>query len=116
MTKLARPADMLDPDVLFLLTNERTLLAWIRTALAVQAGGLAFTQIGNKTSAQITLGLTVTLLGAFMAVIGYHRYRRADRAIRAGHLPAVGYGPEIQVVGTIFLALTLVATHLLKIW
>lgn len=30
----------IDVDVRLLLANERTLLAWIRTALTVQAGGI----------------------------------------------------------------------------
>ena len=30
-----------DPDYRFTLANERTFLAWIRTALALSAGGLA---------------------------------------------------------------------------
>jgi len=34
-----------DPDPRFSFANERTFLAWIRTALALIAGGLAITQL-----------------------------------------------------------------------
>ena len=34
-----------DPDPRFTFANERTFLAWIRTALALVAGGLAVTQV-----------------------------------------------------------------------
>ncbi len=111
-----RPAHMLDPDTRFLLANERTLLAWVRTALALMAGGLAFTQIGAKTLAQTSLGLIVILSGALVAVTGYQRYLAADIAIRAGRLPGAGHGPGLQVAGIVFLAFGLAVTRLLGVW
>ncbi|MFC7482946.1 YidH family protein [Luedemannella flava] len=36
-----------DIDVRFLLANERTLLAWLRTALALMAGGVALAQLAH---------------------------------------------------------------------
>ena len=41
------PPGKIDIDVRFLLANERTLLAWIRTAVTLQAGGLAVTQLAE---------------------------------------------------------------------
>ena len=76
--------DMLDPDVRFLLANERTLLAWIRTALAVVAGGVVLTQIGLESDMRSVIGVSAMLLGGFMATVGYIRYRAADKAIRVG--------------------------------
>jgi putative membrane protein len=104
---------MLDPDVRFLLANERTLLAWVRTALALIGGGLALTQLGNGAS-RPGFGLGAIAMGAAMAMVGYARYRAADRAIRSGRLPKNGRGPAIQVAGVVALAMVLVAVILVR--
>jgi putative membrane protein len=106
----------LSPDVRFLLANERTLLAWIRTSLAVMAGGVALTQLGNNSKAHSIVGVTAILLGAFMTSVGYIRFREADKAIRAGKLPPTGREPFIQVGGIAVIALALVVTHVFGIW
>src|SRR5690625_7704897 len=38
-----------DPDARFSLANERTALAWLRTALALVAGGVALTTLASFT-------------------------------------------------------------------
>jgi len=106
----------LDPDARFLLANERTFLAWIRTALAVMVGGIALAQLGHDSTTQQTVGVVVILLGGFMAVIGYLRFQAADRAIRQGQLPVTGREPLIQTGGILAVAVILVITHLLGIW
>lgn len=107
----------LDVDVRFLLANERTLLAWIRTALAVLAGGIALIQLAGEDAAmQNVIGTAVVLLGAFMATVGYIRFHAADKAIRRGELPTMGNEPFIQTGGIIVIALALVTTHLVGIW
>jgi putative membrane protein len=106
----------LEPDVRFLLANERTLLAWIRTALAVMAGGIALSQIGKNSAAHTVVGIVAILLGAFMAFIGYFRFKAADKAIRAGKLPPTGSEPFIQVGGIAVIALALVITRLFGVW
>lgn len=107
----------LDVDTRFLLANERTLLAWIRTALAVLAGGIALIQLsGEDKATQNVIGMAVVLLGAFMACIGYVRFHAADKAIRRGELPKLNHGPFIQTGGIIVVALALVSTHLAGIW
>ena len=105
----------LDPDVRFLLANERTLLAWVRTALALIAGGIALTQFGDRTEIQVALGVFIIMIGAFMAVVGYFRFRAADKAIRAGRLPALGYGHIFQVGGVIGFAIVLAAIELTRL-
>lgn len=106
----------LEPDIRFLLANERTFLAWIRTALAVLAGGIALTRFGRASNARNILSITVIILGGFIASVGYVRFKMADQAIRQGRLPATGLEPLIQVSGIIVVALALVITHLLGIW
>lgn len=107
---------LFDPDARFLLANERTFLAWIRTALAVLAGGIALTKLGHDSTSQDVVGVIIIILGSLMAVVGYARFKMADRAIRRGKLPTVGLEPLIQVSGIIVVALALVITHLLGIW
>ncbi|MCW2535115.1 MAG: hypothetical protein JWQ26_814 [Modestobacter sp.] len=80
------PAHPPHPDYRFSLANERTLLAWLRTALALVAGGVAMTQFvpdlgfpggGPVVSVGLLLGGLVT------ALAGHRRYVRNERAIAA---------------------------------
>lgn len=84
----------MDPDVRFLLANERTLLAWIRTAIAVIAGGVALTQFGSDSSMRTVIGIAAMVLGGSLAIIGFTRFRNADKAIRRGELP-----PTYDIMG-----------------
>ena len=74
------------PDYRFSLANERTLLAWLRTALALVAGGVAMTQfvpdLGVPAGGPVvSIGLLVA--GGATAVAGHRRYTRNERAIAA---------------------------------
>ncbi|SHN71345.1 putative membrane protein [Geodermatophilus obscurus] len=76
------PAD--HPDYRFTLANERTLLAWLRTGLALVAGGVAVAEFAPDLgvawgSAAVAVALVLTGLGA--AVGGYVRWRRNEQAI-----------------------------------
>jgi putative membrane protein len=106
----------LDPDARFLLANERTFLAWVRTSLAVLVGGIALAQLGQNSTEKNVVGMAVIVLGGFMALIGYLRFRAADKAIRESRLPVTGREPLIQAGGIAAVALALVVTHLLGIW
>ncbi len=94
------PVDPVDhPDYRFTLANERTLLAWLRTGLAVVAGGVAVAtyapDLGARwASGAVALGLVASGLG--VAVAGYRRWRANEQAIRAGRpLPASWLVPTI---------------------
>ena len=107
--KLEDVIERLDPDVRFLLANERTLLAWVRTALTLIAGGVALTHFTDAASrSTIFTGIMVICLGGTMAIIGFVRYRIADAAIRSGKLPDTGYGPMLQVLAVILFSVVLV--------
>jgi inner membrane protein YidH len=93
-----------DVDARFLLANERTLLAWIRTSIAIEAGGVALIAVHKHHS---YMGVSILLLGGVVAIIGYHRYRMADQAIRENRLPPTGTGPAIQVITVVTIALLL---------
>lgn len=96
--------EKLDVDTRFLLANERTLLSWVRTALTIEAGGIALVQLHQKEK---YLGIIILLLGGLVSVIGFTRYRAADRDIRTGQLPHKGIGPLVEVIMVALVAVVL---------
>jgi putative membrane protein len=89
-----------DPDVRFSLANERTLLAWIRTAMALLAGGVAIDVVNLhlSTGLQRALAVLVLALGILCAVDSWVRWARSERAMRlAAPLPAPALGAVIAV-------------------
>ncbi len=104
----------LDIDVRFLLANERTLLAWLRTALTLMAGGVALAQFADNRPALQVIGIGLLVLGSVGGLIDFARFRATRRAIRAGQLPAPGHGPALMTAGVVALAAVLVAVYLLN--
>jgi putative membrane protein len=105
-----------EPDPRFLLANERTFLAWIRTSLAVIAGGLAlaaFLPPFDVPGGGHVLGIPLVVLGGVLALISFRRWGDNDRALRAGEplvhdrLPAVLAGGVAlaAIVSLVLLAL-----------
>jgi putative membrane protein len=88
----APPPPPRHPDYRFSLANERTLLAWLRTALALIAGGVAMTQFVPELGfpaggTVVSIGLLLAGLGTALA--GYRRYLGNETAIAADQpLPA----------------------------
>jgi IS605 OrfB family transposase len=103
--------ERLDVDVRFLLANERTLLAWLRTALTLVAGGVALAQFASDHAILSAMGVGLLVLGSSCGVIGYVRYRAAGQAIRAGRLPAPGRGPAMLTAGVVVLAAILTVIY-----
>lgn len=97
-----------DPDARFLLANERTLLAWLRTALALLGGGVGLMQFLPEVALSGVVGLTMLILGAICLLIGLQRYRSADAAIRSNVLPSKGISLEIVTLALFALAAVLV--------
>lgn len=96
-----------DVDARFMLANERTLLAWIRTALTLQAGGFALVHLVNGKTIEFYVGIFVILLGAVVAGIGYIRYRSADMMIRTGKLPDKSLAALATVLLIVFMGIFL---------
>jgi putative membrane protein len=73
-------------DYRFLLANERTFLAYVRTAIALQVAGLGVLQFLTSTAdwARYALGVALVAGGSYVAVSGHVRTRRNERAMRAG--------------------------------
>ena len=83
-----------DPDYRFSFANERTYLAWIRTALALVAAGVAVDAIHLDMSPWLQRALAVVLvaLGLVSAVASWARWARSERAIRRGEpLPSSAF-------------------------
>jgi putative membrane protein len=111
-----RLEDSGDADIRFMLANERTLLAWIRTAITLQAGGLAVTQLARSEVLGRIFGAIALLLGAWAGAIGYRRFRAAEQAIREGRLPPAGRSPGLLIGATVVLALALFVVVLVGAW
>lgn len=106
------PIEMLDPDVRFLLANERTLLAWVRTGLTLQAGGFALAHFNAGILSSQIAGIAAIVCGGIIAIVGYNRYKAADRAIRNHELPKTGAGPTIEVIAVVAIAFLLAAIQI----
>ena len=80
-----------EPDYRFSFANERTFLAWIRTALALLAAGVALDAISLDLppEAQLALAATFVGLGLLCALAAWFRWARAEQSMRRGEpLPA----------------------------
>ncbi|MFC9552870.1 YidH family protein [Rhodococcus sp. NPDC056960] len=74
-----------EPDVRFSLANERTALAWVRTALALVAGGVTLTTLASVTGAGLVVHVVAILAcctGGMLAVVALWSWRRNERALR----------------------------------
>jgi putative membrane protein len=77
------------PDYRFTLANERTFLAWERTAIALVGGGLAVLHLLDRDPAIWALGSVLLAGGLFSGVAGWFRFRTVQRTIEeGGRLPA----------------------------
>src|SRR4051794_41260059 len=79
-------------DSRFALANERTLLAWSRTALALLASGGAVQQLSDLP-AHTALAILLGVAGIAAAVTGGWRDRQMAAAPRRGGGPVPGGAP-----------------------
>ena len=80
--------DGTEPDARFTFANERTFLAWSRTALALVVAGLGIVQLlppfPGVPWGRHVLGVPMIVLGAVIAVAAYIEWGRNQRALRRG--------------------------------
>ncbi len=73
------------PDYRFSLANERTFLAWIRTALGFLAAGVGLDQLAPSLATPAVreaISLLLCLFAGLLAVYGYLRWLRNEKAMR----------------------------------
>ncbi|MFG2084766.1 MULTISPECIES: YidH family protein [unclassified Spirillospora] len=77
-----------EPDARFTFANERTFLAWNRTALALIVAGLAIVQLlppfPGLPWGRHLLAVPLIVLGAVLSVGGFAEWGRNQRALRRG--------------------------------
>jgi putative membrane protein len=76
-----------EPDARFTFANERTFLAWNRTALALVAGGLAvleFAEALGSVGLRLIVALPLLVLGGVAGLTSHQRYERNQLALRQG--------------------------------
>ncbi|MCW2883257.1 MAG: putative rane protein [Streptosporangiaceae bacterium] len=107
-----------EPDPRFTLANERTFLAWIRTSLALIAGGIALAEFGSRIGpSPIRLAVSVgpVMAGTALSLLAFLHWRRCQRALRNGEpLPpprfAVGLTALVVAAGCV-LSISLLVRH-----
>jgi putative membrane protein len=87
-----------EPDPRFTFANERTFLAWNRTALALIGGGLVAAELlkFDPASLRLVLALPLIALGTLLAALSYRRWERSERALRDGS--PLGYSSLVWVL------------------
>lgn len=74
-----------EPDYRFSLANERTLLAWIRTALAILAGAILFHQFAARLKPDwivTVLAIAVAVASGLLGAGAYLRWKANETAMR----------------------------------
>lgn len=101
-----------EPDPRFTLANERTFLAWIRTSLALLAGGIAIEAFtGDLFLEPLRKGLAILLLllGMLLSSGSAVRWLRVERSMRnKAPLPLPLIVPLLAATGALAAAVVLV--------
>ena len=98
------------------MANERTALAWVRTALAFVAGGVGLTSVArlaNMSRAFDVVAVALCVAGAALAVVAVVGWRRRELAMRLDQpLPAPVALPWLG--GAVAVAALVLAGYLLS--
>ncbi|MCB0881307.1 MAG: DUF202 domain-containing protein [Thermoleophilia bacterium] len=111
MTDAARDDDI---DYRFSLANERTFLAWIRTSVALIAGGLVAAKVVPFEDAvwRWLVSAPPIVAGAAIAFHARSRWAAYERAMRSGTRLPVGAGFALLAVALAVYAAVVLAAAL----
>ncbi|WP_243792312.1 YidH family protein [Saccharopolyspora gloriosae] len=108
-----------EPDPRFTLANERTFLAWIRTALALMAAGVGVEALNAAAGTgpdplRTSLAVLLLLAGVVCSIAAFGRWMTMERALRTNSplpppklAPILGFG--LGVIGLAALVLLLIS-------
>jgi putative membrane protein len=96
-----------EPDPRFTWANERTFLAWNRTALALIASGLAAAQFLhlNPHALRLIVAVPLILLGGVLALASYLHWEDSERAIRLQQPLHYSWMPRVLAGGIVIIGL-----------
>lgn len=102
------------PDYRFSLANERTFLAWLRTALALIGGGFAVDQFLPDLRWGWRIGLALALLaaGVLSSLRAVNHWVRCERAMRRNEDLPVSRFPTVLSLAVAVVALAMVVVVL----
>ncbi|WP_234974307.1 YidH family protein [Williamsia sterculiae] len=113
--RYARPRNAVDAR--FTLAAERTVLAWIRTALGLVAAGVAVLHVVDafpESGPREAVGIVLIATGALAAVLGAWRWHRTDVALRRGDSMPGGGAVWFLVVVIVVLSIVFVVASLIS--
>lgn len=99
------------------LANERTLLAWVRTALGLMGLGVMlakFVQTEGPSAPSVkVVGMTFVGFGAIMLLYGLYRYFRITSLLMQGRYAVATWGPLLLGLLALIVAIgaTIVVTR-----
>lgn len=107
-----------EPDYRFTMANERTFLAWQRTALGLLAAAVALVQLVPEMTvpgARRLLGLGLVVLAIATSGMGLLRWQQADHAMRRGDPLPRHPSPAYLAVGLSLVGVVALGLVVLKV-
>jgi len=102
-----------EPDARFTFANERTFLAWTRTALALIAGGVALELLGLDLQPDLKFAASLVLIiaGIVTPALAWVSWISSEKAMRLGKpLPSSLLAPAVGIAVTVAGVLIVIAT------
>jgi putative membrane protein len=88
------------------LANERTFLAWVRTALGLVGLGVLLERLGADADQRVAMaaGVGFIVFGGLTLIYSVSRYLWVARNLEQGKFPVATRGPVIVTIGALLVA------------